>query len=1499
MAFVFRGGTCMSNLEIKRKKVDQIFRYMKALNEIKNPVAREVKDYDWSLYIDEKLPQIENCCSILMGDKIEEILKVTRPTRYKCPKPDESLLVWLKDGWDKLDNEPICIEKKLVFEDDKENEAIYIKFDELEGLNTNYKDWKLKRDQWKTLEKEKIKCIALYDRLFSLHSALQRDSESMELILGDGMLNWNIASKIDIHHPILLQKIELNFNPNIPEFTISLQDGNTVAYIALLRTIELVDKKALAILSDDLKENNYQIIDIEESNSYLKRFITSIVSGGEFIENNRKSNGSSPIISRQPIIFLRKRTLGYSVMIEAILEDIKTMKECPIFLEQIIGEVDDGKNSKKNLLANSIDINGIDRDILLSKPANREQLYIAKILENYGSVLVQGPPGTGKTHTIANIIGHLLSEGKSVLVTSHTDKALSVLKEKIQESIRPLCLSVTGNSENRKEMSTTLNAMNVRRSNIDELNIKEEIKSFEFKRNHCLEDLGKLKKDLILARNNEYENLVIAGEVYKPIDAAKMVRDNKLLLKNIPAPVKIGELLPFSYEDFVFLYHSNKLVNGKEETELRRELPSLEKLISPEEVKSLLEDLNQSYKLIKGWNETFWNFDKIDTEVLSECCIQLKQFEEELFKMDEFELEMIDAGIENGARKESWKELFDKIKDIKHDKELFDKVNLDSEPIMKSEFINENGLLIINELIKCTSDGKKLGSLKLIFKKSWKNIIENSKINGENPKSVEDFQALKSMIEFQLKKHKVFRRWSRQIPEYSDLKDIKDVKIAYQNVERIELLFDWKEKKWEPMIRNLKSIGFSWELYLQGIEKPISQKAEVDYIKSQVSSGINDELFCKLSKLKYEESKNKLKSYIQFLRLFCVDGDSSIGEMIKALDNEDFDLYKKMYQNFIKLVNKKDIIQKRFSLLDKLKTVAPKWADQIEYRVGFHGDDILPTELEKSWIIRQLHDELQRRNKLDVEMVQQKIMVNEKNLKYFTEELVDRKAWYKKVSSMTNTQIQAIESWHALIKKVGKGTGKRAPKLLAEARKLMPICQTAVPVWIMPLSKVVENFDPAVNRFDVVIIDEASQADIMAMNAIYLAKQVIVVGDDEQVSPSAVGQKLDEVQALIDTYFDGNPRANLFDGQFSIYDMAKTSGFKPVTLMEHFRCLPQIIGFSNYLSYDGNIKPLRDDNNIMMKPAVVSHYINNGHSEKDINVAEANEIAALIIAFSKFEEYNDKTVGVISLLGNKQAPYVESILQQRMDPIDYTKRHIQCGNPATFQGDERDIIFLTMVSSPNENGGPLSLRSAESVKATKQRYNVAASRAKNQMWVIYSLDSDKDLKEGDIRKRLIKYALNPTAYDIQLEENLKKSESPFESEVMRMIMSKGYKVKPQWKVGAYRIDMVVEGSNKKLAVECDGEKWHTSENLISDMQRQAILERLGWTFIRIRGSEFYQDAEFTMEKVFNRLDSMGILPELDDLKYNDKSLETFELKNEVVREARLILKEWEKDVYEN
>jgi hypothetical protein len=220
------------------------------------------------------------------------------------------------------------------------------------------------------------------------------------------------------------------------------------------------------------------------------------------------------------------------------------------------------------------------------------------------------------------------------------------------------------------------------------------------------------------------------------------------------------------------------------------------------------------------------------------------------------------------------------------------------------------------------------------------------------------------------------------------------------------------------------------------------------------------------------------------------------------------------------------------------------------------------------------------------------------------------------------------------MRKIGKGTGIRAPILRAQARELMQRCQTAVPVWIMPLSQVVESFDPRYNRFDVIIIDEASQADIKALTAIYMGKQIVIVDDDEQVTPMDVGQKLERVDKLIAEHLQGIPLTKNYDGRLSIYDLAKT--FELVCLQEHFRCVAPIIQFSNTLSCDGKIKPLRDDSNTQRRPATIEYPVANAsEAANQVNAQEAQVIVSLLVAAREQSEYQAATFGVISMVSEK------------------------------------------------------------------------------------------------------------------------------------------------------------------------------------------------------------------------------------------------------------------------
>src|SRR5260370_20274264 len=224
-----------------------------------------------------------------------------------------------------------------------------------------------------------------------------------------------------------------------------------------------------------------------------------------------------PSIARDPVIFVRPRTLGIGTALESILEILPQIDHLPYSLISLVGITGASNERQDTLTAQQmLDApNGEDEHILLSKTANAEQLEIARRLEPNNAVLVQGPPGTGKTHTIANLIGHLLAQGKSVLVTSEKPKALRVLREKVVEPLQPLCVSIL-EDDSRKNMESTIDAISERlaSSNIDRLDLKTV--ALTGQRLGLSRQLRETRQQLLDSRGSEYRPVFVARETYYP-----------------------------------------------------------------------------------------------------------------------------------------------------------------------------------------------------------------------------------------------------------------------------------------------------------------------------------------------------------------------------------------------------------------------------------------------------------------------------------------------------------------------------------------------------------------------------------------------------------------------------------------------------------------------------------------------------------------------------------------------------------------------------------------------------------------------------------------------------------------------------------------------------------------------------------------------------------------------------------------------------------------------
>ena len=257
---------------------------------------------------------------------------------------------------------------------------------------------------------------------------------------------------------------------------------------------------------------------------------------------------------------------------------------------------------------------------------------------------------------------------------------------------------------------------------------------------------------------------------------------------------------------------------------------------------------------------------------------------------------------------------------------------------------------------------------------------------------------------------------------------------------------------------------------------------------------------------------------------------------------------------------------------------------------------------------------------------------------------------------------------------------------------------------------------------------------------------------------------------------------------------------------------------------------------------------------KKINETEVEAIVEEIKKITSDPKYQNRSIGVISLIGSQQANAIQGRLLDELGEEIYQKYKIACGDSATFQGKERDIIFLSMVVGPGQ-GVVLNKREYE------QRFNVALSRARDRMYLYRSIQESDLTNENDLRLKVIRHFVNPMPHLKPCDNQIELCDSEFERDVYRRLVNLGYSVIPQVKVGPYSIDLVVEGENdRRLAIELDGDKYHPPEKWVDDWKRQRTMERVGWKFWRCWGSNYILDPEGCISDLVATLNSMGIYP---------------------------------------
>lgn len=430
-------------------------------------------------------------------------------------------------------------------------------------------------------------------------------------------------------------------------------------------------------------------------------------------------------------------------------------------------------------------------------------------------------------------------------------------------------------------------------------------------------------------------------------------------------------------------------------------------------------------------------------------------------------------------------------------------------------------------------------------------------------------------------------------------------------------------------------------------------------------------------------------------------------------------------------------------------------------------------------------------------------------------------------------------------------------------RRLIEQAGTAIkhikPVFMMSPMSIANFLPPGRLEFDVVIFDEASQVKAVdAFGAILRGKQVIVVGDTKQMPPT------DFFSRDIELEDDDNSTSDIE----SILSLFKAKGALERYLSWHYRSRHEsLIAVSNVEFYDRKliVFPSSGTN----EKASGLKFNHQPDSVYDRGRTRTNKLEAKLVAEAVIEHARSNlelSLGVVAFsVAQRDLIQIEVELLRRNHPEleeFFTSKHISepffIKNLENVQGDERDVIFISIGYGRNESGriakefGPVIREGGE------RRLNVLISRAKMAMEVFCNFRADElELESNSSHglralKHFLKYAEHGEL-DIPIETG-KDADSPFEVEVANALREKNINIELQVGTAGYFIDIAIKHPTKPgkylLAVECDGASYHSSKSARDrDRLRQGVLESLGWRFHRIWSTDWFRNPNKELEKV--------------------------------------------------
>ena len=1052
--------------------------------------------------------------------------------------------------------------------------------------------------------------------------------------------------------------------------------------------------------------------------------------------------------------------------------------------------------------------------------ADSSQIEAIQAAKDGRSFVLDGPPGTGKSQTIVNIIAELISQGKKVLFVSQKKAALDVVKSRLDAcSLGSFCLDLHNHQTKSKEfidrLDTSFNHLISEQTSLSEQKQNNHFKALEENRkelniyaNKLKEKFGKLDKTIfeLYAINSSSESIKdIQFTINNVIDCDELKLDKvKKLLNNLESLQSIYSIL-----DSHPWKHLNKL-----------------EFIGFQEKEILHSKLDQTLSKVNDFNVILAKLYK-----LTGYSPQTNSFNE-FYKL----IETLLLLEQNVVVSKNWLD--------------FNSYTT----VMEELYINQNEHLKLKEL---------------------KNNIESFTI----PNSLRE-RDIDEII--------------HRINEYLKLGFLGFILFTFSSSKKVLVQSFYKTNKPLPKLENIKEDLHLFKSFLQ-LQNNINEKKQ--YLKSRYEDFYNDletdwegilTSFSWLNKI--SNSNLGLNQSIKELLSDTFKKKEFIDILSKtrSLENEIKQLIDENFTNFLNLGNWSnlplidliEIFREKLSSFDMID----EWIRLCQIKAKLQEEG-LPNFIEKIQKIdletvhlEQLFEKRFYRLYLDeIEKVNPLLssfssVEHARTIKDFQQldqnqfSLNQERVFYK-LKSILKQEYASHKNLQGQLKELQVLAGQKRPKrkIRQIVRELRDLILLICPCWMMsPLS--VSQFIELTKGedftlFDTVVFDEASQIfPHDAVCSIFRGKQLIVAGDPKQMPPTNIGLSLASSS-------DEDDEEELPEFE-SILDLVASSLNTNRRLRWHYRSkYEELINPSNSYIYNGDLITFPQPEVPDRRPIEIS-YVENGIFDKKQNQIEANKLIDKLIEVFRDNKSKglNKSLGIITM-GIGQQDCIRECLQERLrmypDLVEFLDEEKTDGlfikNLETVQGDERDIIFLSIGYGKNIEGKFFQRFGPINQAVGYRRLNVAFTRAKEKVYIFCSFHFfDLTIKETSSKgiqflQSYLKYA-ETGEIDTNIINNYEKCESPLEQQIMKALQGLGYDVRSQIGCSSYRIDLGILHPIKKdefiLGVECDGAMYHSAPTARErDRLRQQILENRGWVIHRIWSQDWWRNKNNEIEKV--------------------------------------------------